>query len=174
MKRKFLRIIWHSGSQLKNVELSGIWTRSFGIPVRRSPCWAQGLGASIYPTQMREIFSRQLNVYPWEDVQCFNCISESSSQIHEQKICQSFWDYYDKFSFQSQIKRGFLLFLVNLYIIVGTLKKAGSLMNFIYMLLATASVAQLAEHRTRFAGSRVRFPAGRPKVALTQQVPVGS
>ena len=34
------------------------------------------------------------------------------------------------------------------------------------MLLATASVAQLAEHRTRFARSRVRFPARWPKVAF--------
>ena len=39
------------------------------------------------------------------------------------------------------------------------------------MLLATASVAQLAEHRTRFAGPRVRFPA---YVAFSQQVPVRS
>ena len=43
------------------------------------------------------------------------------------------------------------------------------------MLLATASVAQLAEHRTRFVRSRVRFPAGWPNVAFfSQQVPVGS
>ena len=32
--------------------------------------------------------------------------------------------------------------------------------------LATASVAQLAEHRTRFTRSWVRLPAGRPKVAF--------
>ena len=30
----------------------------------------------------------------------------------------------------------------------------------------TASIAQLAEDRTRFAGSRVRFPAGWHKVAF--------
>ena len=32
--------------------------------------------------------------------------------------------------------------------------------ELVAMLLATASVALLAEHRTRFARSRVRFPAG--------------
>ena len=32
--------IWHGRSQLKNVDSSGIWTRPFGIPVRRSTCWA--------------------------------------------------------------------------------------------------------------------------------------
>ena len=31
-------IIWHCRSQLKNVDSSGIWTRSFGIAVRRSAC----------------------------------------------------------------------------------------------------------------------------------------
>ena len=31
---------------------------------------------------------------------------------------------------------------------------------------ATASVAQLAEHRTRFVGSQVPFPAGWTKVAF--------
>ena len=34
------------------------------------------------------------------------------------------------------------------------------------MLSAMASVAQLAEHRTTFARSRVRFPTGWPKVAF--------
>ena len=33
-------IIWHCRSQLKNVDSSGIWTRTFGTPVRRSICWA--------------------------------------------------------------------------------------------------------------------------------------
>ena len=36
----FFIIIWHCRSQLKNVDSSGIWTRTFGIPVRRSTCWA--------------------------------------------------------------------------------------------------------------------------------------
>ena len=39
------------------------------------------------------------------------------------------------------------------------------------MFSATTSVAQLTEHRI---SSRSRFPAGRPKVAFSQQVPVGS
>ena len=38
--------------------------------------------------------------------------------------------------------------------------------ELVAMLSATASVAQLAEHRTRFARSRVRFPAGWPNVAF--------
>ena len=33
-------IIWHCQSQLKNVDSSGIWTHTFGMPVRRSTCWA--------------------------------------------------------------------------------------------------------------------------------------
>ena len=35
---------------------------------------------------MHEIFSRQLNAHPSEDVQCFNSISELSSEIHEQNF----------------------------------------------------------------------------------------
>ena len=31
----------------------------------------QALEVSFYPTSLHEIFSRQLNAYPWEDVQCF-------------------------------------------------------------------------------------------------------
>ena len=31
---------WHCRSQLKNVDSSGISTRTFGIPVCRSTCWA--------------------------------------------------------------------------------------------------------------------------------------
>ena len=46
--------------------------------------------------------------------------------------------------------------------------------ELVAMLSATAFVAQLAEHLTRFAGSRVRFPTGRPEVAFLQQVPAGS
>ena len=38
--------------------------------------------------------------------------------------------------------------------------------ELVAMLSATASVAHLAEHRTRFARSRVWFPAGWPKVAF--------
>ena len=41
------------------------------------------------------------------------------------------------------------------------------------MLSATASAAQLAEHRFRFARSRIRFPTGWHKVAFSQQIPVG-
>ena len=40
-------------------------------------------------------------------------------------------------------------------------------------ILATASVAQLAEHRTRFAGSRVRFAAGRPKLHFRNRSRLG-
>ena len=32
---------------------------------------SQALEVSFYPTLLHEIFSRQLNAYPWEDVQCF-------------------------------------------------------------------------------------------------------
>ena len=38
---------------------------------------------------------------------------------------------------------------------------------------ATTSVAQLAEHRTRFAGSRVRFAAGRPKLHFRNRSRLG-
>ena len=38
--------------------------------------------------------------------------------------------------------------------------------KLVAMLSATASVAQLAEHRTRFTRSRVRFPVRWPKVAF--------
>ena len=38
--------------------------------------------------------------------------------------------------------------------------------ELVAMLSATASAAQLAEYHTRFAKSRVRFPAGWPKVAF--------
>ena len=40
-------------------------------------------------------------------------------------------------------------------------------------LAATVSVAQLAEHRTRFVGSRVRFPAGRPALHFRNRSRLG-
>ena len=43
--------IWHCRSELKNVDSSGVLTRTFGIPVRRSTCWTlsspQGLEANF-------------------------------------------------------------------------------------------------------------------------------
>ena len=55
-----MSIIWHSRSQLKNVDSSWIWTRTF----RRSTCWAiesTGIGGEFYPILVHEIFLRQLN-----------------------------------------------------------------------------------------------------------------
>ena len=40
MCRYSFMIIWHCWSQLKSVDSSGSWTLTFGIPVRRSTCWA--------------------------------------------------------------------------------------------------------------------------------------
>ena len=45
--------------------------------------------------------------------------------------------------------------------------------ELVAMLLARASVARLAEHRARFAGSRVRFPAGSPKSCIFATGPGG-
>ena len=54
-----------------------------------------------------------------------------------------------------------------------TLNRHSHLINteLVGMLLATASVAQLLEHRTRFAGPQIRFPGGRPKVAFFATAP---
>ena len=48
-------IIWHCRSQLKSVDSGGIWSRTFGIPVRHSTCWAiesTGIGGEFYPTKV--------------------------------------------------------------------------------------------------------------------------
>ena len=47
-------IIWHCRSQLKSIDSSGNWTRTFGMLVRRSICWAP------------EIFSRPNNAMHFE------------------------------------------------------------------------------------------------------------
>ena len=65
------------------------WTRTFGTPVHRSTYWAiepTGIGGEFYPYQVHEIFSRRLERYPSEDVQCFDPITEPSSDKREQKI----------------------------------------------------------------------------------------
>ena len=49
---KIFMIIWHCWSQLKNVELSGIWTHTFEILVSYSTCWAiesKGIGDGFLP-----------------------------------------------------------------------------------------------------------------------------
>ena len=87
MNRNFFMIIWHCRSQLKNVHSSGIWSRTFRIPVRRSTCWAiesTGIGGKFLSMlSTRDILA---TTYPWEDMQCFDSISESSSEMHEQKF----------------------------------------------------------------------------------------
>ena len=40
VKQKLFTIIWHCWSQLKNVDLSRIWTCTFGILVCHSTCWS--------------------------------------------------------------------------------------------------------------------------------------
>ena len=42
--------------------------------------WRLVVSFYLYKCTVHEIFSRQLNADPWEDVQCFNSISESSSE----------------------------------------------------------------------------------------------
>ena len=49
-EQNFFMMIWHCRSQLKNIDSSGIWTRTFEIPVRRSTCWDiefTGIGGKI-------------------------------------------------------------------------------------------------------------------------------
>ena len=43
-------------------------------------------GSFQYSYQVHEIFSRRLERYPGEDVQCFDSITEPSSEKHEEKI----------------------------------------------------------------------------------------
>ena len=62
-KWKFFMIIWSCRSQLKNVDLSGIWTPTFGIPVRPSTCWVH-FGSVILS---------------WKNF--FSCISEDDSEL---------------------------------------------------------------------------------------------
>ena len=45
-----------------------------------------GLEESLYRYQMHEVFSRRLERYPSEDVQCFDSITEPSSEKHKEKI----------------------------------------------------------------------------------------
>ena len=71
------------------IDSSRTWTRTFGIPVHGSTYWAieeTGIGGLFYPYQVHEIFSRRLERYPSEDVQCFDSITEPSSEKHEEKI----------------------------------------------------------------------------------------
>ena len=44
-----------------------------------------GIGGEFYPYQVHEIFSRRLERYPSEDVQCFDS-TELSSEKREEKI----------------------------------------------------------------------------------------
>ena len=61
-------------------ELALSGCRSAALPVELLS--AQRLEVSFYLTQVDEMLSRQLNAYPQEDVQCFNSISESSSEMY--------------------------------------------------------------------------------------------
>ena len=123
-------IIWHYRSQLKNVDSSGIWTRTVGTPVRRSACWAiesTGIEDEFYLIYAHEIFARQLNAihertcsvsillqnHPqrWTDTVSRRCKFKSRSSQHfsvdfgsirlSRKFSVHMLDWLEKFSRQS-------------------------------------------------------------------------
>ena len=60
MNRNLFVIIWDCWSQLQNVHSNGIWTRTFGIPVRRFTCWnieSTGIEGEIFIPNRKDILA---------------------------------------------------------------------------------------------------------------------
>ena len=71
------------------VDSSETWTshlRDSGPPLYLLSYRANRDWRRVFPYQVHEIFSRRLERYPSEDVQCFDSVTKASSEKHEEKI----------------------------------------------------------------------------------------